>query len=352
MTIGLTYDLRSEYKAQGYREADIAEFDSDETITALEETIKALGYKTDRIGNVRQLCSRLAQGHRWDLVFNMAEGLSGRFRESEVPALLEIYRIGYTFSDPVVCAMTLDKGIAKHIIRSFGIPTPDFQVIETLSQLKEVKLTYPLFAKPIAEGTSKGIDQNSRVNNPKQLKNSCERLLSTFNQPVLVEEFLPGSEFTVGVLGNGDDAYVLGIMEITMADGRKEAVYCYDTKERCETLVKYLPYNGPLHKQISQTALLAYKAFGCRDTARVDLRCDRKGEPCFLEINPLPGLHPTHSDLPMIATQQAVRYIELIGKILNSAFSRIKSAPAPVFRPPGPPLVLSQKARGQIEEAR
>jgi D-alanine-D-alanine ligase len=325
MKIGLTYDLRSEYKAQGYKDEDIAEFDSDETIAALEETIKRLGHKTDRIGNVRSLCSLLAAGQRWELVFNIAEGLSGRFRESEIPALLEIYKIGYTFSDPLVCAITLDKGWAKQIARSWGIPTPDFVMIEKLSQLKDVNLNWPLFAKPVAEGTSKGIDQNCRLDNPKQLKKLCEYLLARYNQPVLVEEFLPGREFTVGVLGSGDDAYVLGVMEITMADSRKEAIYCYTAKEQCETLVKYLPCNnGPLYDQIVQMALKAYRVFQCRDAARVDFRCDRLGNPSFLEINPLPGLHPTHSDLPMIATQQGISYTELIGKILNSAFSRLK----------------------------
>jgi D-alanine-D-alanine ligase len=326
MIIGLTYDLRSEYKAAGYKDHEVAEFDSDETISSLQETIESLGYKTDRIGHFRNLCSRLASGQSWDLVFNLAEGLSGRFRESEVPCLLEAYNIGYTFSDPLVCAITLDKSLAKRIACLGEIPTPPFAVIEKLSQLEGINLVYPLFAKPVAEGTSKGIDQNCRVDNSRQLEKICEDLLARFKQPVIVEEFLPGREFTVALLGTGDDAYVLGIMEITMADGRKEAIYSYTVKELCETLVKYLPFNGPMYEQIAQLALKAYRLFQCRDAGRVDVRCDRQGNPAFIEINPLPGLHPTHSDLPMIASQQKVSYTDLVGRIINSSFARLKGS--------------------------
>ena len=325
MIIGLTYDLRVDYENLGYDEEDLAEFDSEQTITLIDQAIKSLGYKTDRIGNARSLSSRLVAGEKWDLVFNIAEGLSGRCRESHVPSILEVYNIGYTFSDPLVCAITLDKGIAKRIIRDAGLPTAKFKVVESVEDLDHTFLEYPLFAKPIAEGTGKGINHNSRIESNDQLIQTCKYLLNRFAQPVLVEEFLPGREFTIGILGNGDDTYVLGIMEIEISQDKKGAIYSYVAKEECEKLVNYLPYRkGSLHRQLEQLALKSYKALQCRDAARVDFRCDRKGVPCFLEINPLPGLHPTHSDLPMIATQEGMKYEELIGQIINNALKRLK----------------------------
>ena len=325
LTVGLVYDLRKDYLAEGFTEEEVAEFDSEETILLLEQAIQSLGYKTDRIGNARSLSSRLVAGEKWDLVFNVAEGLSGRCRESHVPSILEVYNIGYTFSDPLVCAITLDKGFAKRIVRDAGLPTAKFKVIESPEDIGHTVLDYPLFAKPIAEGTGKGIDHNSRIESNDQLIQICKCLLERFAQPVLVEEFLPGREFTVGVLGNGDDAYVLGIMEIEIPQDTKGAIYSYVAKEECEKLVNYLPYRkGSLHRQLEQLALKSYKVLQCRDAARVDFRCDKKGVPCFMEINPLPGLHPTHSDLPMIATQEGMKYEELIGQIINNAFKRLK----------------------------
>jgi len=325
MIIGLTYDLRADYENSGCDEEDLAEFDSEETISLIDQAINRLGYKTDRIGNARSLACRLGAGEKWDLVFNIAEGLSGRCRESYVPSMLEVYKIGYTFSDPLVCAITLDKSFAKRIVRDAGLPTARFKVVESSEDIHHISLDYPLFAKPVAEGTGKGINHNSRIESYEQLMNTCEYLLDRFAQPVLVEEFLPGREFTVGVLGNGDDAYVLGIMEIEIPHDTKGAVYSYVAKEQCEKQVNYLPYQkGSLHRQLEQLALKCYKVLQCRDAARVDIRCDRKGVPCFLEVNPLPGLHPTHSDLPMIATQEGMKYDELIGAIISNALKRLK----------------------------
>ncbi len=324
MIVGLTYDLRRDYLAQGYNDEDVAEFDSEETITLLDNAIQSLGYQTDRIGNARCLCSRLAAGEKWELVFNIAEGLNGRSREAQVPCLLEMYGIGYTFSDPLVCAITLDKSFAKRMVRDAGIPTAKFKIIEDIIELDHIPLEYPLFAKPVAEGTGKGISRKSLIESPAQMTDVCEYLLSRFSQPVLIEEFLPGQEFTVGILGNGNKAYVLGIMEIRMAnDGN--GIYSYTAKEQCEKLVNYLPYRKcPFYRKLEQLSLKAYRVLQCSDAARVDFRCDREGTPCFLEINPLPGLHPTHSDLPMIATQEGMSYAELIDAIIKNALSRFK----------------------------
>jgi D-alanine-D-alanine ligase len=219
----------------------------------------------------------------------------------------------------------LDKGFAKRLVRDFGIPTAKFKVIDDIQELCHISLEYPLFAKPVAEGTGKGINHNSVIESDAQLMEVCEYLLARFAQPVLIEEFLSGREFTVGVLGNGDRAYVLGIMEIQVPQDSKANIYSYNAKEQCEKLVNYVPYRkGSLYRQIEQLALKSYRALRCSDAARVDIRCDNKGIPCFLEINPLPGLHPTHSDLSMIATQEGMSYTELIGEIIQSALSRLR----------------------------
>ena len=322
LVVGLTYDLRDDYIAAGMPPEQAAEFDSRETIDLLERAIARAGYRTDRIGQARELARRLVAGDRWDLVFNIAEGVSGRGRESQVPCLLELYGIPYTFSDPLVCATTLDKAVAKQLIRAAGLQTAPYRLIEDGSQCASVDLEYPLFAKPLAEGTSKGIDGRSRIDSPAALADTCRHLLARFRQPVLVEEFLPGREFTVGLLGSGADTRVLGIMEVQLRSG-DELIYSYETKERCEELINYRrATDDPIAPQLCELALESYRTLQMRDAARVDIRCDRRGVPCFIEANPLPGLHPSHSDLPMIATGEGMDYARLIGGIIESARSR------------------------------
>jgi D-alanine-D-alanine ligase len=322
--VGLAYDLRSEYLSQGYSEEDVAEFDSDSTLNLLQEAIERCGYRTERIGHGKALALKLAAGHRWDMVFNIAEGIGGRCRESYVPALLEMFGIPYTFADPLVCALTLDKAMAKQWVAHHGLATPAFAVVETIDDIGAVKLPYPLFAKPLAEGTGKGIDQNSKIENATKLKAVCAELLNRYCQPVLVEAFLPGREFTVGILGTGKQASVLGTMEIELVSKDEPAIYSYLNKEECESRIHYHPLldDKPLKKKVEHLALRCYQVLQCRDAGRVDIRCDRHGEPCFIEVNPLAGLHPQHSDLPMIATQEGMSYDTLIGTILKSAFAR------------------------------
>ncbi len=321
--IGLVYDLRNDYLALGYSESDVAEFDSEGTINALHETIESLGYIVERIGNGWSLCKSLVAGQRWDMVFTIAEGLYGRSRESQVPALLELYQVPYTFSDALVCAATLDKAIAKKLIASEGLPTPGFAVVRSLEDVSSIDLSYPLFAKPLAEGTGKGIDQHSKIETPNQLTAICEMLLEKHQQPALVEEYLSGREFTVGILGTGQKAKAIGTMEIEIAVNGEPAIYSYLNKEECETRICYSALREPTKKQeIEKLALRCYQVLECRDGGRVDIRCDNNDRPFFLEVNPLAGLHPRHSDLPMIATQEGMSYKELIGVILQSAFER------------------------------
>ena len=169
MNIGLTYDLRNDYLAEGYSEEETAEFDSPVTIEGIEAALAELGYQTDRIGNAKRLVERLAQGDRWDLVFNIAEGLHGLAREAQVPAILDVYDIPYTFSDPLVLSLALHKGLTKAVVRQGGVATPDFALVERPADVDAIDLPFPLFAKPVAEGTSKGISgglENRRPQGP------------------------------------------------------------------------------------------------------------------------------------------------------------------------------------------
>ena len=324
MKVGLVYDLRSEYLAEGHQEESVAEFDSESTITALAEAIRANGYDVERIGRGRTLARRLADGERWDLVFTIAEGLDGRSREAHVPALLEMYGVPHTFSDPLVCAVTLDKAVAKRLVMSQGLRTPGFCLVRDETDLDGVRLEYPLFVKPVAEGTGKGINGRSRVESRDALDDTVLPLLDQHRQPMLVEEYLPGREFTTGILGSGRVAWVLGTMEIHILADAPARDYTFDVKEQCESCVSYTPLeHGALRNEIESLALDAYRVLECRDAGRVDIRLDRDGHPAFMEVNPLPGLHPTHSDLPMIATQEGMTYNELIGAIIGSAMSRV-----------------------------
>jgi D-alanine-D-alanine ligase len=326
MHIGLTYDLRSEYLAAGYSEEETAEFDRDDTIAAIDAALRQLGHETDRIGNVRQLIQRVAAGDRWDLVFNFCEGLHGPAREAQAPAVLDVYGIPYTFSDPLIMALSLHKGMTKAVLQAAGVSTPRFRVIEQLADLESLDLTPPLFAKPVAEGTGKGVTPHSKVTRLDLLPDVCADLLTRFDQPVLVEEYLPGREFTVGLLGTGEDARVLGTLEIVLRPEAEPDVYSYVNKERCEDLVDYQypsAADDAAVRAAEAIALAAWRALGCRDAGRVDLRCDALGRPQFMEVNPLAGLHPHHSDLPMIATAKGMPYVEMIEAIVRSAALRV-----------------------------
>jgi D-alanine-D-alanine ligase len=325
MRVGFTYDLRSDYLAEGYGMEETAEFDSAATIDAIAAALESLGYAVDRIGNIRHLAKRLIAGDRWELVFNIAEGMHGIARESQVPALLDAYDIPYTFSDPLVSALTQHKGMTKHVIRDHGVPTTPFAVVSEVADITGVKLPYPLFAKPIAEGSGKGVNPASRIEGPAELDAVCRDLLTRFCQPVLVETFLPGREFTVGIVGTGEAAESVGVLEVILNEKAEQGVYSYLNKEEYDIRVIYrLAYDAEAQRA-GEVALRAWRALGCRDGGRVDLRSDANGQPHFLEINPLAGLSPTKSDLPIAARQAGWTYEQLIGRIVQSALIRVRA---------------------------
>lgn len=325
MRVGLTYDLKSEYAAHGLSEEQLAELDREDTILGIERGVRAAGHDPVRVGSAARLVEALARGERYDLVFNIAEGIRGAARESQVPAILDVYGIPYTFSDPLVLAVALHKGLAKHVARAAGVPTADFRVVESASELPGVQLEYPLFVKPVAEGTSKGVTPASLVRDASELRSTAVSLLERFRQPVLVERYLPGRELTVGIVGTGDGAEVLGSMEIVLLEGAEQGIYSYENKQRWEGKVTYRigdPRRDDEVRKAEAVALAAWRALGCRDAGRVDVRSDERGEPAFIEVNPLAGLNPEISDLAILIRELGVSYEELIRRILDSASAR------------------------------
>ena len=334
MHIGISYDLRDEYLRNGYGDEETAEFDSTETIDAIDAALTALGHRAERIGNAAQLVRRLARGERWDLVFNIAEGLHGFGREALVPALLDAYAIPYTFSDPLALALALHKGMAKRVVRDHGIATPDFAVVEAITDVARIALPFPLFVKPVAEGTSKGISAASKVDSAADLRVRCQELLARYGEPVLVEEYLPGREFTVGIRGSGADATVLGVMEVQFRERAGPRVYSYASKKDYRREVEYRLAGGRVADAAAAVALAAWRALGCRDAGRVDLRCDARRRPSFIEVNPLAGLHPVDSDLVILCRLLGIGYDELVAGIVRSAAARLPLAETRAFDAP------------------
>ena len=323
MKVGLTYDLRDDYLKNGFSFEETAEFDSIETINAIAHALQALGYEVDYIGHARELTRRLVFGERWDLVFNLAEGLYGIGREALVPALLDAYRIPYVFSGPVTMAVTLDKSIAKRLVRDQGIPTAPFAIVKSMHDLRHFSLSFPVFAKPLAEGTGKGVSSASHIQNLDELHEHCHHLLTTFRQPVLVETYLPGREFTVGLIGNQDKVEVVGVMEVSLNPSAEKYAYTLLNKEHFEANIHLAIVDDVEAKRAADTALQAWHALGCEDCARFDLRSDAHGIPHFLEVNPIAGLHPERSDLILLQTLQGVPYTECIRRIMQAATKRL-----------------------------
>jgi D-alanine-D-alanine ligase len=323
MRIGLTYDLRSDYLKEGFSEEETAEFDKESTIEAIERELHFLGHSTERIGHIFKLTQKLVEGKRWDLVFNISEGLYGIGREAQVPAILDAYTIPYTFSDPLVLALTLHKGMTKHVIRDCGIPTPDFVILESAKDLEKVHLPYPLFVKPNAEGSGKGINYNSKVRNPDELKATCYDNWKERTFPLLVETYLPGREFTVGILGSEEESFSVGAMEVLFRSTARESVYSFDIKTNYEEYIDYTVPEPEVMSSCCEMALKAWKVLGCRDGGRIDVRLDAGGIPNFIEVNPLAGLNDITSDLPILARLNGYDYSFIIKTIIDSAKKRI-----------------------------
>src|SRR5262245_22873561 len=264
MRIALVYDLRHDYRALGFSEEEVAEFDNIDTIDQLEGALRALGCDLVRVGRGQVLAARLAAGERFDLVFSIAEGVKGRSREAQVPALCELFDQPYVFSDPLSSAVCHDKAVAKRLVRAAGVPTPAFIVATSDASELAGWADFPAFVKPIAEGTGKGCESASVVHTREELSAAAGKLLQRYRQPVLVETYLPGREFTVGIVGNGEEAKVLGVCEIVLKEDAEANVYSLHNKERCKEFVIYQPAHDGEARAAGRQALTAYHALECR----------------------------------------------------------------------------------------
>jgi D-alanine-D-alanine ligase len=325
MKIGLSYDLKEAVKLGSEQPEDaLEEYDSLETVNALESAIKARGQVVLKLGGGREFLKRVLE-EKIDFVFNISEGLgSYRGREAQVPSVLEMLDIPYSGADPQCLAVCLDKHLTKKIISLEGVATPRWQVISQSDDTPWDSLPYPAFVKPVWEGSSKGIRLNSLVQNSRDMKKLVTGLLKQYRQPVLVEEFIAGEEVTVGMIGNGPPR-ILGIMRVVPRKKDINFVYSLEVKRDYEKLVDYecparLPDNTLA--KIRDYSLKAFEVLECRDFARVDFRVSPDGVPYFLEINPLAGLNPRSSDLIIMANLIGLKHSDIIGSILEAALRR------------------------------
>jgi D-alanine-D-alanine ligase len=271
-----------------------------------------------------------------DIVFNIAEGFNSLSREAQIPCILDMLQIPYTGSDPLTLATCLDKARAKEILSYYDIPNAKFVIVDSIELVKDINLDFPLIVKPVSEGSSKGIFSTSFVRDKNELSNEINRVLSEYNQPALVEQFLSGREFTVAILGNGSEAEVLPIVEISYNDFPNDFVpiYSYEAKWILDTKENPLDvFSCPakidslLEKKIKDVALKTYKILRCKDWSRIDIRLDNNNEPNIIEINPLPGILPDpdeNSCFPKAARTKGIDYIEMINKVLYFAAKRYK----------------------------
>ncbi len=323
MIIGMTYDLKTEYVFKVGDPPDAnAEFDHPSTIEVIENAIASLGHTVVRLGSAEQLLKKL-DDVRVDLVFNVAEGLRGRNRESQVPILLEMKGIPYVGSDGLTQALTLDKVMAKRIFLGEGIPTPRFFEVHDPGQQLPPDISFPLIVKPRFEGSSKGISDKSVVHNVEELRAQTQWLMTTYREPALVEEFIQGTEFTVPVVGN-DPPEALPVVQISI-DGRTDLGDLFYTFSRIASGAGYIcpaRIDAGVEKKLQELAIRVYRAVDCVDLGRVDFRIDREGSVYVLEINPLPSLS-TEDVFQVICNRLGITYPQMIGRIIEAAVKRL-----------------------------
>ncbi|KAJ5561484.1 hypothetical protein N7461_000245 [Penicillium sp. DV-2018c] len=349
LKLALVFEEKTAYLHDGYSEEQCAALTHDGEVQAVRDSLERLGHHVTPVPGIRSLVKLLAAGdyRHWDLVFNMAQGFHGSAREAQVPALLEAYQIPYTFSDAETMTLCQNKAVTKMILDRYMVPNAPFTVIR--SQAEEADLpelvtelpTYPLFIKPVIEGSSKGIADSNKIKNEEDLIPAAQKLASRFpGQDILVESFLPGREFTVSILGTGPHCRVIGIREHiyqASTDHRKNGSYinpsldfaCSESKS--STAGKMLMFNDshdmsdPHIKAVCEVALDAWKVFNCRDSGRVDIRFDSEkpgSTPNVLEVNPIAGLLPEHSPLPASAKLNGLSFDDLLTEIIKSALRR------------------------------
>ncbi|MCS7013035.1 MAG: ATP-grasp domain-containing protein [Chloroherpetonaceae bacterium] len=344
MKVALLYNQKPEIDSgiSRYASDEYAEWDNPETIQAVAGALRRHPAVSELImidchpKRIRAIVETLEQT-KPDICFNIAEGIGLPSREAQIPALLDLMGIPYTGSDPATLCITLDKARTKEVLAYYGIPTPHFQVVashQEAEQCVQHTHTYPLIVKPLHEGSSKGIFERSVVYSAKELQAQLQEVLMRYHQPALVEQFLPGREFTVGLLGNANAVEVLPIVELSFEQLPKESrrIYSYEAKwlwddpsRPVEVFLCPAPIETDLGEEIARLCRQAFQVLRCRDWARIDVRLDSNHQPHILEVNPLPGILPNpdeHSCLPMAARQAGLSYDALIQRVLDEALKR------------------------------
>ncbi|HXI59618.1 MAG TPA: ATP-grasp domain-containing protein [Polyangia bacterium] len=325
LRIGFTFNVKR-VDTKGGNDSE-AEYDAPETIDAIRDALESYGHQVLPFEATAELPRQLMET-KVDLVFNIAEGVEGRNREAAVPALCELLGIPYTGSDAATLSIALDKALSKRVLMQHGILTAEFQVMETGRERLSPKLKFPLIIKPNQEGSSKGVSASaSVVDDDAALRAMVRELIERYRQPALIEVYIPGREFTVGLLGDRRPR-VLPPMEILFKDkSNPRPVYDFQIKQEWE---KHVSYQCPADltpaelKAVERVARETFAALDCRDVSRVDLRMTPKGELYVIEVNPLPGLTPGYSDLCLIATAAGIDYRTLIGEILDGGLKRLR----------------------------
>ncbi len=321
--IGLTYNVKSEFVLKPGDPPDLnAEFDHEDTVNHIERAFTEAGHTVVRIGNVRQLLEQAGRINV-DIVFNIAEGLEGRNRESQVPIVLEMLRIPFVGADGLTLGLTLDKVLTKKILIAEHIPTPRFLEVTDPEKLWTVELAYPLIAKLRCEGSSKGLSEKSLVSTPEELRRQVQWLTETYKgSSVFIEEFIEGDEFTVAIIGN-EHPDVYPVCQIALDGqthlGRKFFHWAYLRSGAEYICPARIPES--LARSLQELALRTYHAVECRDFGRVDFRVDRQGRPSVLEINPLPSLS-TEDVFNFIAKTKGVSHHQIMNRILDTALAR------------------------------
>ena len=328
LRVGLAYNLKRIVPTNPDDDDSEAEYDSATTIKSIHDAIASWGHEVIDVEATAEFPVAIPPLHL-DAVFNVAEGIKGRNRESQVPAILELLDIPYTGSDPATLSLTLDKGLAKRIVSQAGVLTPEFLLMKTGRERLPRNLRFPVIIKPVAEGSSKGVSAVSIITDESRLRDVVPGMAARYRQPVLVEEFLPGREFTVALLGDRRPK-VLPAMEIvyTKTDNPHN-IYTFEHKLHPTGEVLYeapAKLDPKTAKELEKAARTSFMALGCRDVARIDFRFDALGRPNFIECNPLPGLTPGWSDLCLIAEGAGMDYRTLIGEILAPTIRRAHDA--------------------------
>ncbi|MBI1831102.1 MAG: D-alanine--D-alanine ligase [Planctomycetes bacterium] len=327
MKIGITYDLKTAgAKTAGVRDDEDEEFDSPHTIEAIANVLRGLGHAVTLLGDGREFLEKFLV-EKPDFVFNFAEGRGvSRSREARVPAVLEMLGIPFTGSDPFTMAVTLDKDCAKKLVAAAGVAVPAGFALAPRMATATIPLDalrFPLVVKPAWEGSSKGIRNRCFVKDARSLAGVVDSLRQTHRQTVLLEEYIAGDEVTVGLIGNAPPT-ILGMMRIVPNTPGDHFIYSLEIKREFRKLVTYEcppPLPASTLDAIAASSQTVFGALACRDVSRIDFRV-RDGVPYFLEVNPLPGLHPEDSDLVIMAKIIGWTYERLVTSIVDAALKR------------------------------